>query len=153
MNEQKANSEFHLRPATTKDAQHIKTFVRSENLNPLKLDWPRFVIAETSDREIIGCVQVKAHRDGSLELASLVVVSAWRGRGVARDLIQHMLDLYPGELYLTCRSGLEPFYQKFGFRTIQYTDMPPYFQRIWRLANAMIKIFRSVEKLLVMGKR
>ena len=36
-------------------------------------------------------------------------------------------------LYLMCRQGLRPLYEKFGFRVIDIDAMPPYFRRISRI--------------------
>ena len=51
---------------------------------------------DQSQGEVIGCAQIKPHRDGSRELASLVVHPDYRGQGIARRMIQyltkHMLE-------------------------------------------------------------
>ena len=109
---------IHLRPAEQADDAAIHAMIRKERLNPLAITWSHFVLAVTQSGEIIGCCQVKTHRDGSRELASLVVCPEWRGRGVARLLIEYLLEHNPGTLYLTCMDRLEPLYQRFGFQTL-----------------------------------
>jgi GNAT superfamily N-acetyltransferase len=78
------------------------------------------------------------------------VYPAYRGRGVARAIIEYLLQHNPRPLYLMCASSLEPFYEKFGFRRLAYEDMPPYFQRIVRLAGLLTSLARRQEGLLVM---
>jgi N-acetylglutamate synthase-like GNAT family acetyltransferase len=148
MNEQA----FRLRPATAEDAADIKALIRQSGINPMGLDWPRFVLAVDAQDEMIGCVQLKPHHDGSVELASLAVASQWRGRGLARVLIEHMLAQHPGRLYLMCRAGLGSLYEKFGFQSLEIEEMPPYFRRIARLVDFLGVLRPTSEGLLVMRR-
>jgi len=147
-----AMGEYTLRPATAMDATSIRRIIHLVQINPTGLSWRRFSVAINGRGEIIGCGQVKAHRDSSLELASIAVLPEWRGRGIGRAIIEHMLRQYPGRLYLTCRSPLEPLYLKFGFQTIQFADMPPYFQRLSKLAALYKKLYHQPDQLLVMRR-
>ena len=56
---------IHLRPAEQADDAAIHAMIRKERLNPLAITWSHFVLAVTQSGEIIGCCQVKTHRDGS----------------------------------------------------------------------------------------
>ncbi|MEW6029527.1 MAG: GNAT family N-acetyltransferase [Chloroflexota bacterium] len=138
-----------LRPATRADDAAIKALIRSSQINPMDLDWRRFLLAVTRDGEMVGCGQVKPHSDGTRELASIAVRPAWRGRGIARLIIERLLDESPRPLYLTCASGLGPLYEKFGFRALSEREMTPYFRRLSRLATAFMKLARG-QTLLVM---
>ncbi|MFZ5857896.1 MAG: GNAT family N-acetyltransferase [Chloroflexota bacterium] len=139
-----------FRPATADDAADIKALIRLVRINPMDLDWRRFLLASSPDGTLAACAQVKPHADGTLELASLAVRPAWRGRGLARRLVEQLLSQSPRPLYLTCRSGLESFYEKFGFRTLAADELTPYFRRLQKLASAMMGLFRDGESLLVM---
>jgi N-acetylglutamate synthase-like GNAT family acetyltransferase len=101
---------------------------------------------------VIGCGQVKPHRDGSCELASLVVTAEWRGRGVATAIVRHLVNAYTEDLYLMCRSSLRSFYERFGFRALQETEMPVYFRRINRLVSLVELLRKEGETLLVMKR-
>jgi N-acetylglutamate synthase-like GNAT family acetyltransferase len=122
-------------------------------INPMDLDWQRFVIAVTPEGEMIGCGQIKPHADGSRELASIAVAPAWRKHGVARLIIEYLIAGEPGILYLTCRASLEPFYTRFGFKAIEQQEMPPYFHRISRLMKAFRVLHVVGERLLVMKRK
>lgn len=141
---------FSLRSATQSDQGSIRRLVRQVRINPTGLDWRRFVVAVSVTGEIIGCGQVKVHADRSFELASIAVRPEYRGEGVASAIIDHLINISPKPLYLTCRSNLESFYQRFGFRTIQEAEMPHYFQRISRIAKVFFYLSRKKEALLVM---
>jgi N-acetylglutamate synthase-like GNAT family acetyltransferase len=139
-----------FRPATADDAANIKALIRLVRINPMGLDWRRFLVASSPDGTLAACAQVKPHADGTLELASLAVRPAWRGRGLARRLVEQLLSQPPRPVYLTCRSSLESFYQKFGFRALRADELTPYFRRLQKLANKMMGLFRDGETLLVM---
>ena len=141
---------FSLRTANASDFPAIKNLVHTARINPLGLKWPRFVIAENDLGEIIGCAQIKSHRDGSHELASLVVDANYRGQGIARSLVTHLTGNHEGALYLTCGSSLDKFYEKFGFESINEHQMPPYFRRINRLVSLIGILYKGDETMLVM---
>ena len=143
---------FALRPATSADFPAIRGLIRLVQINPIDLDWQRFVIAVTPEGEMIGSGQVKPHGDGSRELASIAVTPPWRKQGVARAIIEYLTANEPGTLYLTCRANLGPFYTRFGFKAIEQQEMPPYFRRISRLMKALGILHVVGERLLVMKR-
>lgn len=116
----------------------------------MSLDWRRFRVAKTAEDQFIGCGQLKPHGDGSLELASIAVIPEWRKRGVARALIHTLKDAAPRPLYLTCLSGMGPFYKKFGFQAIGGAELPKYFRRLSMLAGLASALKVMDETMLVM---
>jgi N-acetylglutamate synthase-like GNAT family acetyltransferase len=143
-------AEFTLRPARESEFRVIKDLIHLVGINPMGLDWKRFVIAVNDEDQVLGIGQIKPHGAEVLELASIAVYPKYRSQGIARAIIEHLLKDSPRPLYLTCISTLEPLYQKFGFRTISYHEMPRYFQRISKLANVMFTFVNRDESLLVM---
>jgi amino-acid N-acetyltransferase len=141
---------FTLHQATQTDFSAIRNLIHEVKINPTGLDWHRFLVARDAQGNVIGCGQIKSHRDGSNELASIAVRPGWRGQGVASAIIQQLIASHPGILYLTCRSSLELFYIKFGFRVIGIDEMPRYFQRVKGLAGLLEKTGLVGEELLVM---
>lgn len=130
-------SKYTLRPATADDFPAIRGLIRAVRINPTGLDWRRFIIAVDGQGKLIGCGQVKLHGDGSRELASIAVKPAWRGQGIASAIIERLIELYPGPLYLTCRPPLSPFYERFGFRRLSGSAAPPYFRRISQILSIL----------------
>ena len=148
------SSAVRLRPAEQADDAAIHAMIRKERLNPLAITWSHFVLAVTQNGEIIGCCQVKTHRDGSRELASLVVCPEWRGQGVARLLIEYLLERTPGMLYLTCMDRLEPLYQRFGFQTLHDpATLPLYFRRTLGFFRVFHRLGLAPGQLLVMRRQ
>lgn len=140
---------FHLRPAVESDAVKIRDLIHRVDINPMDLNWKHFSVAETDDGSFIGCAQLKPHKDGSIELASLAVEDAFRGQGVARALIEQLLTQAPRPLYLMCRHELGVFYEPFGFRVIGAAEMPPYFRRMLRLIRVMVFLARREGPLIM----
>ena len=148
----KTGSPIALRPAGPEDESRIKKLVHNAHINPTGLDWQRFILATTAEGAVIGCGQIKPHRDGSSELASIVVEPDWRGQGVARKIIEVLIAAHPGSLYLTCRGSLESFYTRFGFVRLSPEEMPPYFRRISRLVGLLDVFGLAQEGLRVMRR-
>jgi N-acetylglutamate synthase-like GNAT family acetyltransferase len=142
-----------LRAAKGEDHPQIRNLVWRGRINPFGLDWKRFVVVENPDGKIVGCTQIKHHRDGSFELASLVVEPGYRGQGIARVMVENLIHSHKGDLYLMCRSTLREFYRQFGFEAVTETEMPIYFRRVSRLASIAKIIKDSGGVLLVMKRR
>jgi N-acetylglutamate synthase-like GNAT family acetyltransferase len=139
-----------IRPAIEADQPTIRRLINDARLNPMSLDWPNFVVAE-DEGAIVGVGQVKAHGDGSRELASIAVVPARQRQGIGRALIEALLAREPGViLHLTCRRELQSFYERFGFRSLQPAEYPPYFRRFIPLVNLVMRL--SGTQILVMRR-
>jgi len=143
---------FSIQNAQSQHGSQIRKLVLSSGINPTGLDWQHFLVALTPNGDFIGCGQLKLHADGSTELASLAVTPAWRGRGVARALIEALLASHPCDLYLMCQSSLGPLYEKFGFRAIGQKEMSTYFRRVSKLAGVLENLRKAGEHLLVMRR-
>jgi N-acetylglutamate synthase-like GNAT family acetyltransferase len=141
---------FTIRPARETESAQIRDLIHLVGINPLGLDWKRFVVAVNEQDEILGCGQLKPHGRDVYELASLAVYPGQQGKGVARLIIEHLLKDSPRPLYLMCESGLGPLYERFGFRPIPYEEMPRYFQRISKLAGLVTTLAQREERLLIM---
>jgi N-acetylglutamate synthase-like GNAT family acetyltransferase len=154
-----------LRSADVKDAPAIRLLIRQAGINPLGLDWKRFLLAVDETGRCIGCGQIKPHAGGTLELASIAVVPEWRGQGVASAIIQalilrsnqfiqtHEAVPAPSGLYLTCRAGLRSFYERFGFHVLSPGDMPVYFKGAFIAFRILRLIKLARENLLVMHRQ
>lgn len=139
-----------VRKALEGDSRAIRALVRTARLNPMSLDWRRFIVAVTEEGQLVGCGQIKPHGDGIRELASIVVEPAYRGMGISRLIINRLMENSPMPLYLMCRSQLRSFYEKFDFHPISHGEMPLYFRRIASLANVFSLFSKQGESLLIM---
>jgi len=129
-----------IRDATVNDQATIRRIVRAANINPTGLEWPRFIVAEDGGA-IVGVGQVKPHRDGTRELASIAVTPARQGQGIGSAIIKELLRREHGIVHLTCRSRLQGYYERFGFRLLSSGDYPPYFARRMPMINTFLRPF------------
>lgn len=139
-----------IRPARETEATKIRDLIYLVGINPMGLDWKRFVVAVNDQDEMIGCGQLKPHGQDILELASIAVFPEYRGKGIARAMIEYLLKDSPRPLFLMCESSLGPLYERFGFRAISFEEMPRYFQRMSKLAGLVTTLARRQERLLIM---
>ena len=124
--------------------------IREAGLNPMSLKWPNFLVAQEGGMTI-GIGQVKRHGDGSLELASLAVVPDRQGQGIGSALVRELIGRHEGKvLYLTCRSQLQDYYQRFRFRRVERAGFPPYFARLILMINTIGRLYRM--QIIVMRR-
>lgn len=64
--------------------------------------------------ELVAAVNMSAVPEG-FWLTGLLVAPAWRGRRIARQLIEHACAGKPGTVWLFCHPDLLAFYQPLGF--------------------------------------
>ncbi|HET6595934.1 MAG TPA: GNAT family N-acetyltransferase [Anaerolineales bacterium] len=141
---------FRIRHAMESEAAHIQDLIHVVGINPLGLDWKRFVVAVDEQDEILGCGQIKPHGREVRELASIAVYPEHQGKGIGSALIRHLLQDSPRPVYLMCESANGTLYEKFGFREISYDEMPRYFRRISKVAGLVTTLARREEHLLIM---
>lgn len=141
---------YTLRPAKESESARIRELINLVGINPMGLDWKRFVVAVDAQDVMIGCGQLKPHGTDILELASIAVYPEYRGQGVARAIIEYLLKESPRPLYLMCESSNGSLYEKFGFRVLTYEEMPRYFQRMSKLAGLVTTLAQREERLLIM---
>jgi N-acetylglutamate synthase-like GNAT family acetyltransferase len=144
-----------LRRATAFDQAAIAALIRAARLNPLSLDWRRFVVADEGGR-IVGAGQVKPHGDGARELASIAVAPDRQGRGIGAAIVATIIALEPPPLYLYCAEYNERYYLRFGFRALTPAEMPRSLRRIHAFANTLLGALNAVtgqrRRLVVMGR-
>jgi N-acetylglutamate synthase-like GNAT family acetyltransferase len=117
------NTTYAIRTAREADEHAITSLVRSERLNPMDLDWRRFVLA-IDDRGIAGAVQLRLHGDDSRELGSLVVRTDSRGRGIAAGLIDALLAPVTARVCMITGAVFAHHYTRWGFRRIDPRAAP-----------------------------
>jgi N-acetylglutamate synthase-like GNAT family acetyltransferase len=127
-------SSYNIRAATETDQAAIKAIVRAAQINPMGLNWQRFLVAE-QDGQIVGVGQVKPHGDGSREVASIATIPEQQGKGIATAIIRTLLERESGTLYLMCQRQMAGFYERFGFRRAEASELTTYFRRMMRMAS------------------
>jgi N-acetylglutamate synthase-like GNAT family acetyltransferase len=141
-----------IRKATAQDARAIRGLIWRVRINPMDLDWRRFLVAVNEKDQVIGTGQIKPHGDGTREMASIAVQPERQGQGIGQAIIARLLAENELPLYLTCQARMEAYYWKFGFRALRAEEMPPYFRQIYRLASFLSRTWPRIGKMRVMVK-
>jgi N-acetylglutamate synthase-like GNAT family acetyltransferase len=142
-----------VRSATAADQKVITSIIRAAQINPMDLKWKNFVLAvDEESGAIVGMGQIKRHGDGSHELASIATIPEYQRRGIAHQIIGHLLAQHQSVLYLTCLDTIGSFYEQFGFRRIGEAEMTPYFRRLTRVAATFRFLTDAGRRLQVMKR-
>jgi N-acetylglutamate synthase-like GNAT family acetyltransferase len=138
-----------LRRARQDDFPAIRRLIWKVHINPTGLDWRHFWVAVDVQDRIVATGQLKPHRDGSIEMASIATEPAWRGRGIASLIIHTLMAEAPRPLYLVTIPPTAPFYIRFGFRTLAADEMPPNLRKEYRFASWISHIFNKGRPMMV----
>jgi len=125
-----------IRPAIEADRSAILRLMRPRDYNRINLQPACFFVAEDAGA-IVGIGQIKRHRDGIPELASLVVAPERRGEGIGHALVRALVARHRGPLYLFCLAALESFYAELGFQRVARRQLPHTLVFIHWLGNAL----------------
>jgi len=136
-----------IRSARVQDQETIVNLVHRAHLNPMDLQWQRFLVAE-DEMGIVGVGQIRPHRDAR-ELSSLVVREDQRGNGIGEQLVNTLITQSPGTLYLFCRSQLESYYARFGFRAISVKEAPPSLRLRYAIGRFVTRLLMGKPMLMM----
>jgi N-acetylglutamate synthase-like GNAT family acetyltransferase len=134
-----------IRPAVAEDQAAITDLIHQTRLNPRDLDWHRFVVA-VADGQVVGVAQVRTHRRGTHELASVAVDPSFRGSGVGSRLLETLIAGAPGTLYLMTRRETQGYFARFGFEVVESASTPADFRRQFRIGQIATAIFSTLAR-------
>jgi amino-acid N-acetyltransferase len=135
-------TECTLRSATSEDIWSIRLLVLGAILDPTQIRWQQFWVIQCNG-QLVACGQLR-NFSGAQELGSLVILPAWRGRGLGTFLTQHLITQATQPLYLECLGEkLAQFYSHFGFVAISFEELPRSLKRkfgLSQLGKRLIKV-------------
>lgn len=144
-----------IRPAQEDDQETILSYVRQARINPRNLHWQNFLVAE-KDQKIVGIRQVKTHAQGTREVASGFVLPEYRRQGISARLMKELLARETGPLYTMVNEKWASYYEQFGFRRVDVSQLPSDFlqeYRIGRIVTSLLSLFRKDRVRIVPLKR
>jgi amino-acid N-acetyltransferase len=137
-----------LRRACAQDIWAIRKLVLSAKLDPTQVRWAQFWVIEC-EGGVVACGQLRRFAQAQ-ELGSLVVASAWRGRGLGSFLVKHLIQEATEPLYLECLgSRLAKFYTRFGFEVIAWQELPESLKRKFGLSQVASKLLPMISVTLM----
>ena len=113
-----------LRTATPDDAGWIREQYEKVHFIPSDLARETVVVAEV-DGARAGMGRLVPAGDGACELGGMYVDDAYRGRGIARAIVDDLLRRAGSrDVYCIPFADLEQLYAEAGFRRIEPVDVP-----------------------------
>jgi N-acetylglutamate synthase-like GNAT family acetyltransferase len=135
-----------IRPATEADADAIRSLVHEAGINPRDLDWRRFLVVDDAG-EVVACAQVRVHRHGTRELASVAVREARRGEGLGRRISEATIAREPVRpLFLYAESANVPYWSKFAFVEVTDEELPADIRRSITATRRLIRAYNVVTR-------
>jgi N-acetylglutamate synthase-like GNAT family acetyltransferase len=128
-----------IRRAVEDDQPAITRMVRAARLNPRGLHWSGFVVAEDGG-DLVGVAQVRAHSDGSRELASLVVRPGVRGRGIATAMVDALLAGETRPVFTIVDHRYAAHYERWAFHPVAATGLPPSIRSQYRMGRVVTSV-------------
>lgn len=133
---------IHIRPAREEDQETIVSFIRQAKLNPRNLKWQNFLVAEDNGN-VVGVRQVKVYEQGTREIASGFVLPEYRRQGISARLMEALLARETGPLYTMVNEKRAPYYEPFGFRRVDVSQLPSDFRNEYRIGR-IVTTLRSL---------
>ncbi len=146
---------INIRPARLEDRETIVSFIRHAKLNPRNLNWQNFLVAE-EDGQLVGIRQVKVYEQGTREVASGFVLPEYRRQGISAQLMNALLAREAGPLYTMVNEKRAPYYEQFGFRRVDVSQLPSDLRkeyRIGRIVTTLMSIFKRERIRIIPLKR
>ncbi len=139
-----------IRSAGQGDQETIVSLIRQAKLNPRNLHWEHFLVAEENGK-VVGIRQVKVHRQGTREVASGFVLPEYRNQGISARLMRELLTRESGSLYSMVDQRWLPYYEQFGFRQVDVSQLPPDFRKEYRIGRTVTSLisFFSTQKIRI----
>jgi len=121
-----------IRKARQTDMAKINSIALKYDLDSNDMEFQQFIVAEEAGK-IVGFGRLLPH-EGCIELGTIGVVEEYRGKGIAKKIIERLLDLVRAAC-LPARQGLKPapsvylttlipsFFEQFGFKRLD--EAPP----------------------------
>jgi N-acetylglutamate synthase-like GNAT family acetyltransferase len=125
-----------VRRARPDDQPVITAMVRRARLNPAGLHWEQFVVGERGGRAV-GVAQLRRHRDGARELASLVVEPGAREHGIATLMVDALLADETAAVYALIDRRFAGHFARWGFRQAGPGELPRSVSRTYVIGRAV----------------
>ncbi len=135
-----------IRAATEADSDAIASLIAEAGINPRDLDWHRFLVADDGG-EVVACAQIRVHKQGTRELASVAVRESRRGEGIGRRISEATIAREPVRpLFLYAESANVPYWSKFAFVEVDDDELPADLRRAIRATRRLIRAYNVMTR-------
>jgi len=108
-----------IHQSSFEDFEQITQFVRQFELDNRDLQRAQFLVAKDVNQKIIGFGRIRKYNDCD-ELCSLGVIEAHRNKGIAKKIVEALINIATPPIYLVCI--IPHYFEKSGFKIV--TEFP-----------------------------
>ena len=121
---------WEIEAAKAADLPEIEEMIAAVDGDLVDLATDQFVVAKSEDAWILGCGRLRPYLD-FCEIASMAVADDVRATGIGRAIVERLLEMYEGTIYLICDDDVVEFFRRFGFDLLPESDMPDGLRPKW----------------------
>jgi N-acetylglutamate synthase-like GNAT family acetyltransferase len=121
---------WEIEAAKAADMPEIEDLIAAVGGDRVDLATDQFVVAKSEDAWILGCGRLRPYPD-FYEIASMAVADEFRTTGIGRAIVERLLKMYEGAIYLICEDDVVEFFSRFGFSLLPESDMPDDLRPKW----------------------
>ena len=116
--------------AKAADMPEIEELIAAVDGDRVDLATDQFVVAKSVDARILGCGRLRPYPD-FCEIASMAVADDVRATGIGRAIVERLLEMYEGTIYLICDDDVVEFFRRFEFTMLPESDIPDDLRYKW----------------------
>ena len=121
---------WEIEAAKAADMPEIEDLIAAVGGDLVDLATDQFVVAKSEDARILGCGRLRSYPE-FCEIASMAVADDFRTKGIGREIIERLLEMYEGTIYLVCDDDVVGFFRRFEFSLLPESDMPDGLRPKW----------------------
>ena len=121
---------WEIEAAKAADMPEIEDLIAAVDGDRVDLATEQFVVAKSEDAWILGCGRLRPYPE-FCEIASLAVVDDSRATGIGRAIVECLLEMYEGTIYLICDDEVVEFFRHFKFTQLPESDIPDDLRPKW----------------------
>jgi amino-acid N-acetyltransferase len=121
---------WEIEAAKAADLPEIEELIAAVDGDRVDLATDQFAVAKSEDARILGCGRLRPYPD-FCEIASMAVADDVRETGIGRAIVERLLKMYEGTIYLICDDDVVEFFRRFGFDLLHESDMPDGLRLKW----------------------
>ena len=121
---------WEIEAAKAADMPEIEELIAAVDGDRVDLATDQFVVAKSVDARILGCGRLRPYPD-FCEIASMAVADDVRATGIGRAIVERLLEMYEGTIYLICDDDVVEFFRRFEFTMLPESDIPDDLRYKW----------------------
>ena len=121
---------WEIEAAKAADMPEIEDLIASVGGDRVDLATDQFVVAKSEDAWILGCGRLRPYPD-FCEIASMAVADDVHATGIGRAIVERLLEMYEGTIYVICDDDVVEFFRRFEFSLLPESHMPEDLRSNW----------------------